>query len=73
MQREKKKELSNIAENIKLLRNKRKWTHATLSMKAGIAYHTLAKIEEGDTPDPRVHTVKKIAKVFGVSVDELVK
>ena len=35
--------------------------------------HTLTKIETGATPDPRIETLKKIAKGLNVSVDDLLK
>jgi len=42
-----------------------------LSKLAGINLHTIAKIESGATPDPRVLTVKKIADELGCTIDEL--
>jgi transcriptional regulator with XRE-family HTH domain len=44
-----------------------------LSKLTGITLHTIAKIEFGATPDPRIETVKKIANALGVSVDDLIK
>jgi transcriptional regulator with XRE-family HTH domain len=44
-----------------------------LSKRANLAFHTIAKIETGSTPDPRIETVKKIADALGVTLDDLMK
>ena len=44
-----------------------------LSKKANLAFHTIAKIEAGATPNPTIDTVKKIADALGVSLDDLMK
>jgi transcriptional regulator with XRE-family HTH domain len=38
-----------------------------------LAFHTIAKIEAGSTPNPTIETVAKIAKALEVSVDDLLK
>jgi transcriptional regulator with XRE-family HTH domain len=67
------KEKNNIARNIKKYRNKLGISQDALSKKANLAFHTIAKIEAGSTPDPRIETVKKIADALGVSLDDLMK
>lgn len=42
-----------------------------LSKLADVAFHTVVKIESGNTPNPTIETVKKIANALGVSIDEL--
>lgn len=64
---------SALSENIKKYRNKKKISQDKLSKLAGIAFHTIAKIESGATPDPRLDTMKKIANALGVKIDDLVK
>ncbi len=45
-----------------------------LSKLADVAFHTITKIESGDTPNPTtIETVKKIANALGVSLDDLMK
>lgn len=66
-----KKKKTKLAKNLKRLKKERGFSQTDLSVKTGLAYHTVAKIESGHTPDPRVMTVQKIAKAFGVSVDQL--
>lgn len=73
----KDKEVTKIAKNLKKnfekLKEDGQWTQGRLSQEAKLAYHTVAKIESGATSDPRISTLKKIADVFGVTLDELVK
>ena len=66
-------EKSTIGENIKKYRNKLGISQDVLSKRANLAFHTIAKIEAGSTPDPRIETVKKIADALGVSLDDLMK
>ena len=44
-----------------------------LSKLADVAFHTIVKIESGDTPNPTIETVRKIADALGVSIDDLMK
>ncbi len=62
-----------IALNMKKYRTKLGISQDTLSKRADLAFHTVAKIEAGATPDPRIETVKKIAGALGVTLDELMK
>jgi transcriptional regulator with XRE-family HTH domain len=66
-------EMSTIAKNIKKYRDKLGISQDKLSKLASVTLHTLTKIESGATPDPRIETLKKIAKGLGVSVDDLIK
>lgn len=64
---------STISANIKKYRNKLGISQDQLSKKANLAFHTIAKIEAGSTPNPTIDTVKKIADALGVSLDNLMK
>ena len=66
-------DLPTIAKNIKKYRNKLKISQDKLSKLAGVTLHTLTKIETGATSDPRIKTLKRIAKGLNVSVDDLLK
>jgi len=66
------KEKSTIGENIKKYRNKLGISQDQLSKKSDLAFHTIVKIEAGSTPNPTIETVKKIADVLGVSLDDLI-
>jgi predicted transcriptional regulator len=67
------KQESKIAANIKKYRKKLGISQDVLSKKANLAFHTIAKIEAGSTPDPRIETVKKITDALGVTLDDLMK
>lgn len=67
------KELSTIAANIKKHRDKLGISQDKLSKIAGVTLHTIAKIETGSTPDPRIETLRKIADALGVGVDDLIE
>lgn len=67
------RDLTSIAKNIKKFRDKLGISQDKLSKLAGVTLHTLTKIEIGATPDPRIETLKKIAKGLDVSVDDLIK
>lgn len=67
------KQESIIGENIKKYRKELGISQDVLSKRANLAFHTIAKIEAGATPDPRIETVKKIANSLGVSLDDLIK
>lgn len=73
MKKQAKKEQSKIAKNLKKFRAEKKLSKSILVMKTGLDYHTIAKIENGKTPDPRVHTMLKIATALEKTVEELVK
>ena len=66
-------ELPTIAKNIKKYRVKLGISQDKLSKLAGITLHTITKIESGVTSDPRIETVKKIARGLNTSVDDLLK
>ncbi len=67
------KQESTIGETIKKYRQKIGISQDVLSKRADLAFHTIAKIEAGSTPNPTIDTVKKIADALGVSLDDLMK
>ncbi len=67
------KEKSTIAINIRKYRKKMGISQDILSKRANLAFHTIAKIEAGSTPNPTIDTVKKIADALDVSLDVLMK
>jgi len=60
-----------IAQNIKKYRKKKGISQDKLSKLAGITYNTIIKIESGATLNPRVETLRLIAKALDVTVDSL--
>ena len=67
------KDNSTIGEKIRKYRLQREISQDKLSKAADVAFHTIVKIESGDTPNPTIDTVRKVAAALGVSVDELLK
>lgn len=67
------KNKSSIGENIWKYRLKKEMSQDRLSKLADVAFHTIVKIESGDTPNPTIETVRKIADALGVSIDDLMK
>jgi len=67
------KDISTIAKNIKKYRDKLGVSQDKLSKLADVTLHTLTKIETGATIDPRIETLKKIARGLNLSVDDLIK
>jgi transcriptional regulator with XRE-family HTH domain len=67
------KELPTIAKNIKKYRDKLGISQDKLSKLAGVTLHTIAKIETGSTPDPRIETLRKIADALNVGIDDLIQ
>ncbi|MFW6172825.1 MAG: helix-turn-helix domain-containing protein [Elusimicrobiota bacterium] len=64
---------SELGKKIKKYRKKLGLSQDALSKKADLAFHTIAKIETGATPNPTIDTVKKIADALGVGVEDLIK
>lgn len=64
---------SVIGENIKKYRQQLGFSQDALSKKANLAFHTVAKIETGATPNPTIETVKKIADALDVTLDDLME
>ena len=63
--------MATIGENIKRLRTKQGISQDDLARRAELKYSTLAKIEGDFVTKPGVQMVAKIAKVLGVSVEDL--
>jgi len=62
-----------IGQRIHQLRTERHWSQRDLAARAQIGQSYLSQLESGQRPDPGIHVVIKLAKAFGVSLDELVK
>ena len=67
------KNIKEIGDKIRAIRNKKELTQDALAKKADLPYTTLTKIESNVITKPSIQTVTKIAKGLGVSIDELIK
>lgn len=63
----------NLANNIKKLREAKGLSQEKLARLADVANNTLIKMESGENQNPTLATLKKVAKAFGVSVDDLIR
>jgi transcriptional regulator with XRE-family HTH domain len=64
---------SNIAKNIKKLRQEKGISQDRLSKLADLSLNSIVNIETGNNPNPTIETLEKIAKAFEISIDELLK
>jgi transcriptional regulator with XRE-family HTH domain len=65
--------MSNISTNLKKLREKKGLSQEKLARLSDVANNTIVKIEAGKNQNPTLDTLKKIAKVLSISVDELIR
>lgn len=61
-----------IGENLRLIAKARGFSQGQVAINAGVSAPTISQLFNGGTVDPPIGTVLKIAKVLGVSLDELV-
>jgi transcriptional regulator with XRE-family HTH domain len=65
-------ETPHIADRIKALMQRRKITDAELARQINVPQATISRILSGVTKDPRVSTLREIARVLGSTIDHLV-
>lgn len=64
--------LPTIATNIRKYRAERQLSQEKLARLADVSLPTVTKIESGETPNPTIDTIKRIAIVLEVSIDDLI-
>ncbi len=64
---------SIIAKNIKRLRREKGISQDRLSKLADLSLNTIVNIESGNSPNPTIETLEKIAKALEVSIEKLLK
>lgn len=67
------KDQQAIGKTIRKYRQEKGMSQEALARAADLSLPTIVKIESGETPNPSIDTVKKIAAALGVSIDELLK
>jgi XRE family transcriptional regulator, fatty acid utilization regulator len=60
-----------IKDKLKELRTAAGMTQQDLAMKAGLSISAVVQLEGGKVPDPRISTLRALARALGVSVDRL--
>jgi transcriptional regulator with XRE-family HTH domain len=63
--------LMPIGDRLKQLRTAKGMTQLQLSRATGLSLSIIAQLEQGDTANPRLNTVKALAKALGCSLDDL--
>jgi len=48
------------------------WSQQKLAEKAGLAYNVITKLEQGNSKQPAIQTVIKLADAFKISLDEVI-
>jgi len=61
-----------LSKNIKKFRKKKGFSQDKLAKLADVTHTTLVKIESGVNDNPTIKTLKKIADVLDITLDELV-
>lgn len=61
-----------IADRVKNLRRGMQLTQHALAEKAGLRPETISRIERGKVDNPDADTLVKLARVFGVKIDQII-
>ncbi len=61
-----------LKDRLRELRKAADLTQQDLANKADLSISAVVQIEAGKIPDPRISTLKALAKALGVTVDELI-
>ncbi|TSC55241.1 MAG: XRE family transcriptional regulator [Parcubacteria group bacterium Greene0416_79] len=67
------KDQPTIGKTIRKYRQDKEMSQEALARAANLSLPTIVKIESGETPNPSIDTVKKLAAALSVSIDELLK
>ncbi len=65
--------MSIVSNNVRKIRKKKGMSQDRLSKEANLALNTIVKIETGESPNPTVETLEKIAKALNIQVGDLFK
>ena len=66
-------ENSKLSSNIKKLRTKKGYSLEKVARLADLSLNTVMRVESGVNKNPTIETLTKIAKVFGIGIDDLIK
>ncbi len=62
-----------IKDNVKKFREAKGYSKTGLARMTGLSARCIEHIEYGIALNPKIETLQKIAKVLGVTVDDLIK
>lgn len=60
----------DVGERLLLYRDSRNWSQERTAEEAGVSPTTITHIETGQSPNPRRVTLRRLARAFGVSLEE---
>lgn len=63
----------NFGKNLRRLRESKGYSLRQLSIKSGVSYGQISRIEKGTRGTPKPETIEKLAKGLGVSYDYLME
>lgn len=63
---------TKLAATVAAWMGSRGWNQTLLAQASGCDLATIGRIVHGQTTEPRLHNLRRIAEAFGISVDELV-
>lgn len=63
----------NFGKNLRRLRESKGYSLRQLSIKSGVSFGQISKIEQGTRGTPKPETIEKLAKGLGVSYDYLME
>lgn len=66
-------DMEKLGNEIKTRREKKAITQEELAEKVNITRQTLARLENGETPNPGINTITKIAVVLGINTITLLR
>lgn len=62
-----------LKENLKNYREQKGYSKLRLARETGLSSRCIEHIEYGKAKNPKITTIEKIAKVLGISVEDLIK
>jgi len=60
----------DLGERLLALRDERDWTQTDLEAESGVSHTTIVGIETGRISNPRTATLRRLARAFGMSLEE---
>ena len=61
-----------LKNNLKILRSKKGLSYRQMRKQCGIGYASINRLENEDNSNVKIHTLKKLADFFNITIDELV-
>ena len=61
-----------LNKNLRYLRNSKLLSYRQMGKQCGIGYASINRLENEDDSNVKIHTLKKLADFFNITIDELV-